>query len=393
MKKNFTCTIIMLTILACFAFDERPLAAPQNLEAIFESDSVTLNWEAPDNTVLEESFDTEIPDNWSNIDNDGDGEMWFIYDLADVPHSGDACLASASWTSTAGALTPDNWLISPEIEISESSELHFWAAAQDPAYPADHYSVKISSEGTDLAYFTDEIYSETLEDDVWHEVVIDLNEYIGETINIAWQHHDVTDMFYMKIDDISVVNVASREVVFSENFDNSSSTNTFSTRSSLDRNLTGYNIYRNEAQYSNVSADMLTFTDTELPDQNLVTYYVTAVYDEGESNPSNTVNVMDEIDDSSTINSIELLGNYPNPFNPKTFISFNLIKSSHVTLEIFNLKGQKINTLVDETLAKGKHKIEWTGKDEAGDSMSSGMYFYKMKNGRYTSTKKLILIK
>ncbi len=88
-----------------------------------------------------------------------------------------------------------------------------------------------------------------------------------------------------------------------------------------------------------------------------------------------------------------LLGNYPNPFNPETTISYSLKDAGHVSLEIYNLKGQKVRTLVNEKQSSGKHTIVWNGKDQNNSNVSSGIYFYKMRNGKYSSTKKMILMK
>jgi len=85
--------------------------------------------------------------------------------------------------------------------------------------------------------------------------------------------------------------------------------------------------------------------------------------------------------------------NYPNPFNPSTTISFSLKENSSVTLKIFNIKGELVNTLVNESLDAGVHQIVWEGEDRYSRPCASGVYFYKMKAGRYSSTKKMILMK
>ena len=90
----------------------------------------------------------------------------------------------------------------------------------------------------------------------------------------------------------------------------------------------------------------------------------------------------------------KLYSNYPNPFNPITNIAFSLDEASHVTLEIFNVKGEKVKTLIDSELpAAENYKFEWNGTDTNSKSVASGVYFYKMRTGTYTSTKKMILLK
>jgi FlgD Ig-like domain/HYDIN/CFA65/VesB-like, Ig-like domain len=90
----------------------------------------------------------------------------------------------------------------------------------------------------------------------------------------------------------------------------------------------------------------------------------------------------------------ELGNNYPNPFNPQTTISFSTTENTDNTeITIFNSKGQKIKTLLNEVLPAGNHNIVWNGKDEKGRTVSSGIYLYKMRSGIYSYTKKMILMK
>ncbi|HQJ96584.1 MAG TPA: FlgD immunoglobulin-like domain containing protein, partial [Candidatus Cloacimonas sp.] len=84
---------------------------------------------------------------------------------------------------------------------------------------------------------------------------------------------------------------------------------------------------------------------------------------------------------------------YPNPFNPETTISFNLSSPNLTELYIYNQKGQKVKTLFSGNLESGNHKFVWNGQDDNGNSVSSGLYFYRMKSGKYSSTKKMILMK
>ncbi len=89
----------------------------------------------------------------------------------------------------------------------------------------------------------------------------------------------------------------------------------------------------------------------------------------------------------------KLSGNYPNPFNPNTNIKFSTKESGHVTLDVFNSKGQKIKTLVNETMAAHDHTVNWDGTDDNNKSVSSGIYFYKMRTNNFVETKKMLLMK
>jgi len=88
-----------------------------------------------------------------------------------------------------------------------------------------------------------------------------------------------------------------------------------------------------------------------------------------------------------------LQGNYPNPFNPATNVSFSLSASEQVELMIYNVRGQRVKTLVNETLQAGSHSVTWNGDTDGGGLASSGVYFLSMKAGRYTAVKKMILLK
>ncbi len=100
-----------------------------------------------------------------------------------------------------------------------------------------------------------------------------------------------------------------------------------------------------------------------------------------------------------SVNSIILNQNYPNPFRPnsgrgtQTKISFNISGNSNVNLAVYNIKGEKIKTLVDKYLKKGKHTFNWNGKNEQGKEVSSGVYFYKLADDKSVKIRKMLIIK
>ncbi|MBN2245455.1 MAG: T9SS type A sorting domain-containing protein, partial [Candidatus Aminicenantes bacterium] len=98
--------------------------------------------------------------------------------------------------------------------------------------------------------------------------------------------------------------------------------------------------------------------------------------------------------DDETLPGITALGdNYPNPFNPSTTITYSLKEGGQVRIDVYNLRGERLITLVNEVRDAGVYGVEWNGRDEAGRMMPSGIYFYNMKSGKYTSIKKMILMK
>ncbi|MCU0644158.1 MAG: PKD domain-containing protein, partial [bacterium] len=84
--------------------------------------------------------------------------------------------------------------------------------------------------------------------------------------------------------------------------------------------------------------------------------------------------------------------NFPNPFNPDTWISFDMPEISQVRISIYNRLGQKVRTLIDETRPAGRFQIKWNGTDDLGRQVSSGIYFYQIETDKYTATKKMILL-
>jgi len=97
--------------------------------------------------------------------------------------------------------------------------------------------------------------------------------------------------------------------------------------------------------------------------------------------------------DANLPQSYALRQNFPNPFNPTTRIAFDLTEPSTVTLDIYNVLGQKVRSLLHESMDAGSHEVEWNSTDEAGHPVASGVYFYRLSTGAFTDTKKMILMK
>ena len=97
---------------------------------------------------------------------------------------------------------------------------------------------------------------------------------------------------------------------------------------------------------------------------------------------------------SSIPDAFALNQNYPNPFNPSTQISFDIpIASELVTLSVYNILGQNINTLVSGALNAGRYTQEWDANDEMGNPVASGIYFYELRSNSFVSRKKMLLIR
>jgi hypothetical protein len=89
----------------------------------------------------------------------------------------------------------------------------------------------------------------------------------------------------------------------------------------------------------------------------------------------------------------ELAQNYPNPFNPTTVISFSLPQATTARLEVYNILGERVATLIDEYLPAGDYRISWDGSLTDGEVAPSGIYFYRLSSDDHSITKKMLLVK
>jgi hypothetical protein len=91
--------------------------------------------------------------------------------------------------------------------------------------------------------------------------------------------------------------------------------------------------------------------------------------------------------------AIRNVGNYPNPFNPNTIITYELGREAPVTLAIYNVLGQKVRDLVRDELQNGLNEVPWDGRDNGGRALGSGIYFYRLAAGREVVTNRIILLR
>lgn len=172
--------------------------------------TVTLNGSAIDCSGAEalpftEDFEDELSACWQNIDADGDGRTWVnALDLGLEAFNGDGAYVSASYENYYGALTPENWLISPAIAIPEEGAVISWyVAAQDAEYPEEYYQVMVST-GNSVSDFSTILFNETLSSGDWEERTANIEGFNGQNVYIAFVHMNSSDNYMMKIDDINI---------------------------------------------------------------------------------------------------------------------------------------------------------------------------------------------
>jgi hypothetical protein len=101
----------------------------------------------------------------------------------------------------------------------------------------------------------------------------------------------------------------------------------------------------------------------------------------------------DEVEQSSLPSTVRLSQNYPNPFNPSTMIGYDVPSQSRIILTLYNVLGQSVRTLVDDTQQAGSYRVTWDGADQSGAPVSMGVYFYRLQAGDHSETKKMLFLK
>ena len=164
-----------------------------------------------------ENFDNGIlPANWTTLDIDNDGYTWQHNTEVNTSiqgHNGSSgMMTSASYVNNVGALTPNNWLITPAVTIPDNALLSFWVSAQDASWAGEHYGVYVttSTNYTDPANYT-LLFEETIDAEggakvqgAWKQKTASLQAYAGQTVHIAFRHFNSTDMYYINLDDVVI---------------------------------------------------------------------------------------------------------------------------------------------------------------------------------------------
>lgn len=156
------------------------------------------------------------PTGWTLVDNDADTYNWQVLANATYAHGGTNCATSASYVSSKdgmkqsgrGALTPDNWLVSPRIRVYSGDVLSYYIGALDPSWPEEKYSVMVSTTNSQLGSFTHTLFTETMADGAYHLRELSLEPYVGMDVYIAFRHYDCTDQYLLRLDDILMPGLA-----------------------------------------------------------------------------------------------------------------------------------------------------------------------------------------
>ena len=150
-----------------------------------------------------EDFEDGLPSGWTTIDNDGDGYNWHSKS-GSGPYSGSTVMASASYDiDNEIVLTPDNWLITPRLELQGT--MRVWIKALHPSYAQEHFAIYLSTTGKNTSDFTTVLVPETtLSGSVFTAYTADLSAYVGQQGYIAIRHFNCTNMYEILLDDFGL---------------------------------------------------------------------------------------------------------------------------------------------------------------------------------------------
>ncbi len=205
---------------------------PVNIHSDLMADGATLRWTgygdsynvqyrttANDDVLFFEDFEelkgSSLPEGWTTIDNDGDGNNWFLFtpsdiidinDIKGVPTvMGRSCVTSASYNKSA--LTPDNWLITPLLNLQGTMRVYL--RSQDPEWPVENFAIYLSTSGTSVEDFSTELVPETTATSNYVAYTADLSAYDGRQGYIAIRHFNSTDQFRLNVDNFGLYGTSS----------------------------------------------------------------------------------------------------------------------------------------------------------------------------------------
>jgi hypothetical protein len=298
---------------------------PIHGEALNATDQVKIWWgeENPgpgpggEGDTFSVDFEAGMPSGWTTIDADGDGYNWNLASNTmgtGYGHNGSSdMIFSQSYDNNYGALTPDNYLVSPQVTLAAGSTFSFYACAQDASWAAEHFGVAISDNGTSGWTMVQEWTMSAKgqpyagprgmrDQGNWYQYTVDLSAYAGQKY-IAIRHFNCTDMFYLDVDDIELTAGAK-------------------SRASIE----GFNVYSSTDNANYTLLNTVPYVDGQTYYEYIDTpasagtyyYQVTTVYDNGcESDPAMSADDPTHNYVSANVDAIgensDKVALYPNP--------------------------------------------------------------------------------
>jgi hypothetical protein len=369
-------SLLYLSKIAGNPYVEMPPTVPvMNPIGPINADSFTVSWQSSDTLnpavayELRELSGLQRPTDDFEIDHFWWSMESFTFSTA-RHHSG-------SWSIFSGSRNNYNAFAmrTAPINVVAGDTLRFWTwYSIEPGY--DYAYVQLSTDGgltynnipgnittTDNPYGSNRGNGITGSSSSWRLAKFPLDNFVGQTAMIGFRY--ITDAgtfnegFY--VDDYSPI-----EIYQSIDTLNSNIPNTYYQISGRTAGSYYYDVRARDAQ-----AQWSGFSNREM-----------AIVEPQSVNEEPSLPI-----------SLALNQNYPNPFNPTTNISFGVPIKTHVELSVYDLTGAKVATLMNNDLAPGNYDINFNGRDERGQALASGIYFYRLRTDNQTLTKKMVLMK
>jgi hypothetical protein len=166
---------------------------------------------------------------------------------------------------------------------------------------------------------------------------------------------------------------------------------------SLDEDFRYFSVYGSNVDHLDESATMIGYTigtEMNVSAESYLYYHVTATDFSGNEGEEATYGDVTEVNRARpNALSYALHQNQPNPCRSSTFITFDLPQASDVSLEVYDVSGRRVITLVNDQRSRGSYSIQWNGTNSAGERVPAGVYFYKLKAGDFTQTRRMMIVR
>jgi hypothetical protein len=352
---------------------ERLQLAPNDLIGISEEGNLNFKWVKPNKIKgVREGFDSgEFASDWSVDDN-----SWSVTDNL-VIGGENIALEDGYCCAITGANSGSFTL--PTFDFSRLSEIELKFNAYYLTENGNTYQMKVKlSEDNGLTWT--EIF-QLASSTSWSNYEIDLSDYCGDghdQISIAFEGNNL---------DGSNSGCALDDIICGRGF------------RSRSWDILGYNLYKVGNETPLNGDQLIENRNYSIPvPTSTQSYYVTAMYETGESVQSNVF----EYNSTSNDENINIVGSkivsYPNPFylskgRSEVSMKFNIKNQSQVNVSIYNVKGQRVNTISNMQMKSGNHEVKWNGKNEQNETVNSGIYFVQLTTNNGCLAQKLLIIK
>ena len=328
-------------------------------------DGITLD------SVFFETFDGGLSDAWTVVDGSADGFTWGGL-VDDAGNTVDGTPFVMVDSDAAGSVDMDEELISPVVDTEGALSLTLEFDQYFNAYSGNEIADVDVWDGIEWV----NVYSTSEDMGFWLDAdhpVIDITAFANADLQVRFHYYNANYEWYWAVDNVLITVEEGAPWVTIDGgvaFDGMIATAGADNTHLLSLNIDGL---ENGVYHANVWL-MSNGGEMVVPVELVVSGIVST-------------------DDNQRPTKYALEQNYPNPFNPVTSIQYALPEATDVRIIVYNVLGQKVVTLVEEHKNVGYHNVMWTGTDQLGNAVSSGVYLYRIETANFSDVKKLMLLK